>query len=181
MLHRIQISTNTCEVTMQVKRAIRKATLHKLPIYKEYMRLCQVSTLFCMICCLFSKCSKSSSIRLRSLYITFSLCCEYSTFSCARTPCNAMKRDLPFIGAENIYEQSSALTFPSDILSMTGGDFDFFYRNRDSLSFCPLLFCIIQGFTDLKHCKPVVYGYISRCITPTLSRRMCADWTATVP
>ena len=40
MLHRIQISTNTCEVTMQVKRAIGKATLHKLPIYNEYMRLC---------------------------------------------------------------------------------------------------------------------------------------------
>ena len=35
MLHRIQISTNTCEVTMQVKRAIGKATLHKLPIYNE--------------------------------------------------------------------------------------------------------------------------------------------------
>ena len=32
MLHRIQISTNTCEVTMQVKRAIGKVTLHKLPI-----------------------------------------------------------------------------------------------------------------------------------------------------
>ena len=31
MLHRIQISTNTCEVTMQEKRAIGKATLHKLP------------------------------------------------------------------------------------------------------------------------------------------------------
>ena len=37
MLHRIQISSNTCEVTMQVKRAIGKATLHKLPIYNEYM------------------------------------------------------------------------------------------------------------------------------------------------
>ena len=37
MLHRIQISTNTCVVPMQVKRAIGKATLHKLPIYNEYM------------------------------------------------------------------------------------------------------------------------------------------------
>ena len=37
MLHRIQISSNTCEVTMQVKRAIGKAILHKLPIYNEYM------------------------------------------------------------------------------------------------------------------------------------------------
>ena len=37
LLHRIQISTNTCEVTMQVKRAIGKATLHKLPIYNEYV------------------------------------------------------------------------------------------------------------------------------------------------
>ena len=72
MLHRIQISTNTCEVTMQVKRAIGKATLHKLPIYNEYIRLCWVSTLFCMICCLFSNCSKSSTIWPRSLYITFS-------------------------------------------------------------------------------------------------------------
>ena len=40
MLHRIQISTNTCEVTMQVKRAMGKAILHKLPIYNEYMQLC---------------------------------------------------------------------------------------------------------------------------------------------
>ena len=71
MLHRIQISTNTCEVPMQVKRAKGKATLHKLPIYNEYMCLCWVSTLFCMICCLFSNCSKSSTTWLRSLYITF--------------------------------------------------------------------------------------------------------------
>ena len=42
MLHRIQISTSTCEVTMQVKRAIGKATLHILPIYNEHMRLCLV-------------------------------------------------------------------------------------------------------------------------------------------
>ena len=67
MLHRIQISTNTCEVAMQVKRAIGRATIHKLPIYNEYMRLCWVSALFCMICCLFSNCSKNSNIRLRSL------------------------------------------------------------------------------------------------------------------
>ena len=40
---------------MQVKHAIGKATLHKLPIYmyNEYMRLCSVSTLFWLICCLF--------------------------------------------------------------------------------------------------------------------------------
>ena len=36
MLYRIQISTNTCEVTMQIKLAIGKATLHKLPLYNEY-------------------------------------------------------------------------------------------------------------------------------------------------
>ena len=30
-------STNTCEVTMQVKRAIGKATVHKLPIFNEYI------------------------------------------------------------------------------------------------------------------------------------------------
>ena len=68
MLNRIQISTNTYEVTMQVKRAIEKATFHKLPIYNEYMWLCLVSKLFCTIC---STC-KSSTARLRSLYITFS-------------------------------------------------------------------------------------------------------------
>ena len=68
MLHRIQISTNTCEVTMQVKRANEKATLHKLPINNEYMRLCWVSTLFWMICCLFSNCSKSSTIRLYNVF-----------------------------------------------------------------------------------------------------------------
>ena len=51
MLHRIQISTNTCEVTMQVKRAIGKVTLQKLPIYSEYLCLCRVSTIFCIICC----------------------------------------------------------------------------------------------------------------------------------
>ena len=28
MLHSIQISTNTCEITMQVKRVIGKATIH---------------------------------------------------------------------------------------------------------------------------------------------------------
>ena len=33
----IQISMNTFEVTMQVKRAVGKSTLHKLPIYNEYM------------------------------------------------------------------------------------------------------------------------------------------------
>ena len=75
---------------MQVKRAIGKGTLHKLPIYNEYMCLFWVSTLFCMICCLFSNCIKSSTTRLGSLYITFYLR-EYSTFSCARTPCYAMK------------------------------------------------------------------------------------------
>ena len=33
VLHCIQLFTNTCEVTMQVKRAIVKAILHKLPIF----------------------------------------------------------------------------------------------------------------------------------------------------
>ena len=76
MLHCIQSSTNTCEVTMQVKRAIGKAILHKLSIYNEYMCLCWVSILFCVICCLFSNCSRSSTTRLRSLFIT--LRCERS-------------------------------------------------------------------------------------------------------
>ena len=38
--------------------------------------------------------SKSSTTRLRSLYIMFYLRCEYSTFSCARTLCYAMKRSI---------------------------------------------------------------------------------------
>ena len=69
MLHRIQISTNTCEVTMQVKRAIGKSTLHKLPIYNEYMCLCRVSSFLCMICCLFSNCSKGSKYYTASISI----------------------------------------------------------------------------------------------------------------
>ena len=32
----LQIFTNICEVTVQEKRAIGEATLHKLPIYNEY-------------------------------------------------------------------------------------------------------------------------------------------------
>ena len=38
----------------------------------------------------FSNCSKSCTTRLWSLYITFSLRCECSTFSCARTPCTPL-------------------------------------------------------------------------------------------
>ena len=72
MLQRIQICTNTCEVTMQVKSAIGNASLHKLSLYNEYICLCWVSTLFCVICCLFPNCSKICTTRLRSLYITFS-------------------------------------------------------------------------------------------------------------
>ena len=49
-------------------KAIAKATLHKLAVYNEYMRLCWVSTLVCMICCLFSNCSKSSTIRLYNVF-----------------------------------------------------------------------------------------------------------------
>ena len=43
MLHRIQIFMNTCEVPMQVKRAIGKATLHELPIYNEYSHVIVLS------------------------------------------------------------------------------------------------------------------------------------------
>ena len=82
------------EIMVQVKRAIGKAILHKLPIYNEYMCLCWVSTLFCMICCLFINCSKSSTTRLRSLYISFYLCCKSATFLCGRTSRNAMKRSI---------------------------------------------------------------------------------------
>ena len=82
----IQIFKNTWEVTMQVKLAIGKAILYKLPNY-EYICLCWVSTLFGMICCLTSNCSKSSTTWLRCIYITFYLCavvchflmCQYSS------------------------------------------------------------------------------------------------------
>ena len=37
MLYCIQMFTNTCEVTMQVKRAIVKAILHKLPILQIHV------------------------------------------------------------------------------------------------------------------------------------------------
>ena len=92
MLHYIQIFTNTYEVMMQVKHAIGKAILYKLPIYYEDV-LCWISPWFGMIC-LFSKCNKSSTTRLRSLNITFHLCCKCATFLCARTPCNGMKRSI---------------------------------------------------------------------------------------
>ena len=42
--------------------------LHKLPIYYECMCLCWVSTLFGMICHLFSTCNKNSTTWFRSLY-----------------------------------------------------------------------------------------------------------------
>ena len=81
MLHCIQIFTNTCIVTMQVKRDV----LHILPIYYGYMYmcLCWVSTLFGLIY-LFS------TTRFRSLYIPCYLRCKCSTFLYALTPHNAM-------------------------------------------------------------------------------------------
>ena len=57
------------EVTMQVKRAIVMATLQKTTNI-EHTRVCVEPP----HCCLFSNYSKSSTIRLRSLYITFYLC-----------------------------------------------------------------------------------------------------------
>ena len=54
--------------TMQEKHAIERTILHKLPIYKEYMCLCWVSTLFCMICSLFYNCSKSSITVMIPIY-----------------------------------------------------------------------------------------------------------------
>ena len=107
LLHRIQIFTNTCEVVMQITRAKGKVILHKLPIYMYYeynaMCLCLVSTLFGMIC-LFSRCNKSSTTRLWSLYITIYLCCKCATFVLMwpySSQCNEdLHWDLPFIGAE---------------------------------------------------------------------------------
>ena len=93
MFHYIQIFTNTCEVTVQIKRAIGKAILHKLPIYYEYNVMCfrWAPTIFGMIC-LFSNRNKSSTTRLRSFYITFYLWFKCATFLCALTPRNALRR-----------------------------------------------------------------------------------------
>ena len=77
-----------------LKRAIGKATLHKLPIYNEYMCLCSVSTLFCRISYLFSNCSKSSTTRFLSLSIKFPLCCEHLQVLMCPSSCNAMKRSI---------------------------------------------------------------------------------------
>ena len=79
MLHCMQILTNTWEVTMQLKRVIGKAILHKLPIYHEYMCLCWVSTLFGLIW-LFFICNQSSTTRFLSGFIMFYLRCKCATF-----------------------------------------------------------------------------------------------------
>ena len=52
LFHCIQIFMNTCEVTMRVKCEIHvgKTTLHKIPIYYEYMCLFWVSAISGMIC-----------------------------------------------------------------------------------------------------------------------------------
>ena len=52
-------------IVMYRLHALGKAILHKISIYYEYICLCQISTLFDMIC-LFSKFNKSSTTRLRS-------------------------------------------------------------------------------------------------------------------
>ena len=64
--------------------------------------LCWIFTWFGMIC-LFSKCNKSSTIRLRSWYTTFYLRCKCVTFLCAMQWSVALRS--AFIrGRENIYE-----------------------------------------------------------------------------
>ena len=68
MLRYFQIFTNTYEVTMQVKRVIGKGILNKLPIYYEDCDCVEYPQWFGMIC-LFSKCIKSSTTLLQSLYI----------------------------------------------------------------------------------------------------------------
>ena len=85
MLHCIQIFMNTCEVTMQVKWAIGKPVLHKLPLYYDSMYLCWISILFGMIC-LFSN-YRSFTTRFQSWHM-FYLRCECATFLCARTSRN---------------------------------------------------------------------------------------------
>ena len=76
---------------MQLKRAIESAILHKLPVHKEYMCLCLVSTLFLRFV-------MNSSIVVKALihgfdlyYITFYMCSKCATFLCTRTHRNAIR------------------------------------------------------------------------------------------
>ena len=85
----IQLFMNTCKVTMQVKRVIGKPILNKLPIYHEFC-LCWVSTLYYNNCKFFN-CIKRSHTRLRSLYLTFYLCCKCATVLCAHTQRRSIK------------------------------------------------------------------------------------------
>ena len=100
--------TNTCEVTMRVMLNVGKTISHKL----QYMRLCWVSTLFDMTCCVFSKCKKNI-LHGSDPYTT---CCKWSTFLDARTLHNAMKCSMlrsAFFRRRNkrcLYEKSSTLS-----------------------------------------------------------------------
>ena len=92
-VHSNQIFTNTCVVTMPVKCAIGKATLHK-QVETTNIKWIHVLVLSLHIILhnFFSFLNvKSSPKWLSSLYITIYLCCKCSTFLCARTPHNAMK------------------------------------------------------------------------------------------
>ena len=64
------------------------------PIYNEYMCSCWVSTLFRILCCLFSNCKIKTLLQNSYPYITFYMCCKSATFLCARTPRNEMKRSI---------------------------------------------------------------------------------------
>ena len=91
MLHCIQIFTNTCEVTMQVKRAVGKAILQN---YQYITNTCAcVEPLH-----YFAWFGFFSPIVVK-LYYTASthmyiLRCKCAVFLCARTPCNAMRRSI---------------------------------------------------------------------------------------
>ena len=127
MLHYIQIFTSTCEDTMQVKREIHvgETLLHKLPIiYNEYMCLCWVCTLSCMICCLFSICYKNLYyIHGFDFSITFYLRCRCATFLGART------HRVALISA--IYRDRGETDYYCSLLWMS---FSFNWRCSDSVS-----------------------------------------------
>ena len=93
MLHCIQIFTNTCEVKMQVKRAIEKAILHKLRIYNEYVFVYSLCIILHVLLFVFPIVVKALlhgfDHYIRSLYNVVP-----ASFLCARTPRNAMSRSI---------------------------------------------------------------------------------------
>ena len=63
-----EIARGSCIEWVQCLRLINVLLNLCLKLRTIHQCLCWVSTLFCMICCLFSNCSKNSTTRLRVLY-----------------------------------------------------------------------------------------------------------------